>query len=330
MIRILMSELGSPTKFRNKLMENGFLEPLKEQIRKEGIDFEIEELSDLILSACRANDFNVIKSVGNKRILDEQQLSAWINEKLLPNTVILSIGDEDTIRLLIFCIEITYQMFAGGTRATVTQKGFRERRRTFEAILSDQFAGKLGEVMLKKFLESNFPTKIELDWDISTQIKRYRNDIVNAKKRVSIKSSPALAGIWAEADKDYDYGISVKCSVPQPTILQFFIEVCGFSRLLDFAENKIPSEDSRFREYLKEMRERIKSYKCGEMQSKLKGFICGYLKASEYKPVKEGVVLSYLGRVREERYLVPVNELKYTKDDWSVFLKDVGLSNSSS
>jgi len=26
-----------------------------------------------------------------------------------------------------------------------------------------QFAGKLGEDMLKKFLENNFPTKIELD-----------------------------------------------------------------------------------------------------------------------------------------------------------------------
>ena len=68
-----------------------------------------------------------------------------------------------------------------------------------------------------------------------------------------------------------------------------------------------------------------KGYKCGEIQSKLKGFICGYLEASDYKPVKESVVLPYLGRVREERYLVPTNELKYTKKDWALFLKDVGL-----
>ena len=52
-----------------------------------------------------------------------------------------------------------------------------------------QFAGKLGEAMLKKFLESNFPTKIELDREISTQIKKQRNDIVNAKKRESTKSA---------------------------------------------------------------------------------------------------------------------------------------------
>jgi len=37
------------------------------------------------------------------------------------------------------------------------------------------------------------------------------------------------------------------------------------------------------------------------------------------------VVLPYLGKVREERYLVPINELKYTKKDWALFLKDVGL-----
>ncbi len=248
-----------------------------------------------------------------------------MKEKLIPNIVIISIDDEDLIRLLIFCMEITYQMFAGGTRATVTQKGFRGRRRTFEAILVDQFVGKLGEIMVKKLLEKNFPTEIELDWDISTQIEKYRNDIVNAKKKVSIKTSPSLAGIWAEADKGYDYGITVKCSIPQPPILQFFIEVCGFSKLLDFADARIPSSDKLFRDYLQEMRNRIKDYKCGEIQTKLKGFICGYFKTSEHRLIQEGENLPYLGKVRESRYLVPINDLKYTKEDWEILLKEVDL-----
>jgi hypothetical protein len=323
MIPILKKELDSPTIFERKFGK--YLQDIKKQISKAGIDFEDEELNSLILSACRANDLNVIKCEGSKRFLDESQLLTWVNKKLLPNTVVLSLDDEDIIRLLIFCIEITYQMFAGGTRATVTQKGFRERRRTFETILVDQFSGKLGEVMLKRFLERSFQTTVELDWGISTQIEKYKNDIINATKKVSIKSSPALAGIWAEADIGYDYGICVKCSIPQPTILQFFIEACGFSRLLDFAENRIPSQDTRFKEYLKEIRERIKSYKCGEIQTKLKGFICGYFKTSHYKPIKKGEVLPYLGEVREERYLAPINELEYTLNGWAIFLKDVGL-----
>jgi len=180
--------------------------------------------------------------------------------------------------------------------------------------------------MVKKFLEDNFPrTKIELDWEISRQIEKYRNDIINAKKNVSIKSSPTLAGVWAEADIGYDYGITVKCSVPQPTILQFFIEVCGFSRLLDFAEEKIPPHNGLFKDYLKEMRKRVKDYKCGEIQTDLKGFICGYFKTSGHLPTKEGVLLDYLGEVREERYLMPIRDLKWTKDEWKEFLKEVEL-----
>lgn len=321
---LLKSEFNSPSAFKKR--ERDYVKFLKEIIEREsGIIFDVEELSELLLSVCRSNDFEIITTQRNRTFLKEDKVLKWVKEKLIPNTVIASIDDEDLIRLLIFCIEITYQMFSGGTRATVTQKGFRERRRTFESILADQFVGKLGEVMIKKFLEKNFPTKIELDWDISLQIEKYRNDIINAKKKVSIKTSPSLAGIWAEADIGYDYGITVKCSIPQPPILQFFIEVCGFSKLLDFADSKIPHSDGRFRNYLKEMRNRIKEYKCGEMQTKLKGFICGYFKTSEYTPIREGENLPYLGRVRESRYLVPINKLKYTKEAWNIFLKETGL-----
>jgi len=316
--------LNSPSRFKKK--EQRYIQNLVDIIKeKYGIIFNFDELGDLLLSICRINDFNVIKTQGQKLVIKEENVSRWIDKKLVPNTVIINIGDEDVIRLLIFCIEITYQMFEGGTKATVTQKGFRERRRNFESILIDQFVGKLGEIIVKKFFKKKFSAKIELDWEISREIKKYRNDIINAKKKVSIKTSPNLAGVWAEADLGYDYGISVKCSVPQPTLLQFFIEVCGFSRLLDFAETKIPPSDEKFKNYLREIRRRIKDYKCGEIQTRLKGFINGYFKTSEHKPVKEGKILQYLGKVRETRYLVPINKLRYTLEDWKSFLKEIGL-----
>jgi len=324
MYRILKGDLSSPSKFKEKLHD--YIVTLRAEILKHhNIEFDIEEIGDLLLSICRSNDFNVICQEGKKMFLDESKVQEWIDKKLIPNTVIVNLDDEDIIRLLVFCLEITYQMFSGGTRATVTQKGFREKRRTFETILVDQFVGKLGEIFVKKFLEGNFPVSIELDWEISTQIEKYRNDIMNAKKNVSIKSSQTLAGVWAEADVGYDYGIMVKCSVPQQPILQFFIEVCGFSRLLDFAEEKIPPQNGLFKDYLKEIRGRIRKYKCGEFQTSLKGFICGYFKTSKFSPTKEGTNLPYLGIVREERYLVPINKLKWTKDDWKGFLEEVEL-----
>jgi hypothetical protein len=293
---------------------------------KYNIEFNEEEFTNLLLSVCRSNDFGVISRQGNKMFFNEDKVSDWIEKKLLPNTVIARLDDENVVRLLIFCIEITYQMFSGGTRASVSAKGFRERRRTFESVLVDQFVGKLGEIMLKKFIENNFPlVTIELDWKISREIEEFRNDIINAKKKVSIKSSPTLTGIWWDANIGYDYGIAVKCSVPQQPILQFFIEVCGFVKLLDFAENKIPADDNLFRNYLGNMRERIKKFKCEEIQTNLKGVICGYFKTSEYKPIRKGKLLPYLGVVREKRYMVRIDQLKWEKESWRKFLQEVGL-----
>ena len=325
MYKILKEEINSPTKFKRKFSE--YIQMKKTEIKeKYNIEFNEEEFTNLLLSVCRSNDFGVISRQGNKMFFNEDKVSDWIEKKLLPNTVIARLDDEDVVRLLIFCIEITYQMFSGGTRATVSAKGFRERRRTFESVLVDQFVGKLGEIMLKKFIENNFPlVTIELDWKISREIEEFRNDIINAKKKVSIKSSPTLTGIWWDANIGYDYGIAVKCSVPQQPILQFFIEVCGFVKLLDFAENKIPADDNLFRNYLGNMRERIKKFKCEEIQTNLKGVICGYFKTSEYKPIRKGKLLPYLGVVREKRYMVRIDQLKWEKESWRKFLQEVGL-----
>ncbi|MHA2621720.1 MAG: hypothetical protein V2G42_09185 [bacterium JZ-2024 1] len=166
MNQILKEDLRSPIKFREKFKD--YIQHLRRSIENNyQLNFDDEEMGDLLLSACRSNDFNVIHRQKNKLLFDENSVSGWIENKLIPGTVIIKLDDENVIRLLLFCMEITYQMFAGGTRATVTAKGFRERRRTFESILVDQFVGKLGEVMIKKFLEDHFPpVKINLDWEI--------------------------------------------------------------------------------------------------------------------------------------------------------------------
>ncbi|MDI9642863.1 MAG: hypothetical protein QFX37_05020 [Archaeoglobales archaeon] len=321
---ISKAELKSPSKFRERLSD--YINSLRYEISEKcGMYFDKEELADLILSACRSNDFNVLEEKNRDFRINLERLEDWIYKKLVPNTLLLRLDDVDVIRLLIFCIEMTYEMFGGGSRATITQKGFRERRRTFESILVDQFVGKLGEVFVKKYFESNFKINVELDWKISPEIEKFRNDLLNAEKNVSIKTSPTLAGIWAEADKGYDYGIMVKCKVPQQPIIQFFIEVCGFTRLLEFAENRIPEDDKTFSVYLEKIKNRVREFKCGEIQTELKGFVCGYFQTADYETIKEGVNLPYLGVVREERYIVPISELKWRKEDWKKFLQILKL-----
>lgn len=170
MIKLYKADLNSPTKFRNRL--KSYVENLKSEIlKKYNINFEHEELSELFLAMYRVNDFNVLNKEGNFFILNDYLVWNWINEKLIPSLVIIRLDDPDILKLLIFSLEITYKMFIGGTRATVTQKGFRERRRTFESVLVDQFIGKLGEIFVKNFLEKRFNVIIKLDWDISPLIK---------------------------------------------------------------------------------------------------------------------------------------------------------------
>lgn len=317
--------LNSPKNFQ--LGITPYLNSIKDHIEKEleldiSEHFTDEEISQLILSVCRFNEFEVLERGG---LLNIENLLAWTRNRLTPNIVSLSISEEDIIRLLLFSIEMTYRMFLGGTRATVTAKGFRERRRTFEAVMVDQFTGKFGEVAVKKLLENRFGVQIELDWEISPEIDRYASDIVNANKNVSIKTVQSLAAVWAEADRARDYGLWVKVALPLHPVLQFFIEVCGFSSLLNFAKQKIPLGNSQFKEYIEALQHRVKDYKCGEFKTKFTGFVCGYFRTSDYEPVGMGVKLAYLGQVREERYLVPVNELKYTEEDWRIFLSDIGV-----
>jgi len=318
---LIKKEHFSPSKFKELEGLEDFASKLK---RDYNLPFDEESLSMLLLSALRCDDisgsYGILKKEGKKRYVDELKVKKWLKENLIPNTVVLQMDDPEILKLLLFSIEITYSMFLGGSRATLMQKGFRERKRSFEAIVVDQFIGKLGEVAVKRFLEDRFNIKIEIDWDISPQRERYINDIKNAKKLISIKTSPNLQGIWAEADKGYDYGIMVKCSVPLHPLLQFFVEVCGFRKLLDFAEEKLDSKTS----YIDNIRNRLFSNsQCGQIKTRFACYVCGYFEVSDKNLRKKGEQLEHLGKVREERHLVRIDELKHTQDDWREFIKSV-------
>jgi len=235
--------LNHPNKFKELEDLMNFVSNLRKECK---LPFDEEDLSIILLSVLRCDDiggsYGVLRKKGKRRYIEKTGIIKWFEENLIPNTVALQIDDPEILKLLLFSIEITYSMFLGESRATTMQKGFRERRRSFETIVVDQFVGKLGEVAVKRFLEINFNVSVELDWGIFPHREKHINDIKNAGKLISIKTSLSLAGIWTEADRGYDYGIMVKCSVPLHPLLQFFIEVCGFKNLLDFAEKRLSSE----------------------------------------------------------------------------------------
>ncbi|MFQ3610374.1 MAG: hypothetical protein SNJ72_02670 [Fimbriimonadales bacterium] len=290
------------------------------------IDLDDDSLSDLLLAEMRLQPEQLGATKGRKRIVKQEELLTCTEQRLRSTMVALPLDDPDILRLLVFCLEMTHQMFEGGTQATVSSKSFREKGRRYEEILLNQFIGRLGEVFVKRYLERKFPNaNIQLDWTISPDRSQHTNDIPNAKHMVSIKTSSALAGIWAEADTGSDYGIMVKCVVPQATLLQFFVEVCGYTRLLDFIQSRIPADDQLFKGYIGRIRSRIQQYQCGTIKTHLIGFVLGYFHTKGRTPVDDGTELEYLGAVREKRYFVKLGELCHTEGDWKRFLSDNGL-----
>jgi len=57
----------------------------------------------------------------------------------------------------------------------------------------------------------------------------------------------------------------------------------------------------------------------------VKGIICGYFKTGDNLLIAEGEKLDYLGEVKEERYIISIRDLKWRKEDWEEFLKEVEL-----
>lgn len=278
--------------------------------------YSTEEVIDLLTSAIRLNIGISIEKVGRKKAIEliDEELVAFFKNQVLPNTLILNFEDRDVIELMLFSIEFAFSMFEGKTKATTTQKGFRERKREIETIILNTFTGLVGEVAVKRFLENKFNKNVHLDRTISTNIEEYRSDILYSSVPISIKTSPNLSAVWAECPPNYKVGIFVKASTPKAVLLSLFAKVCGFRNLLDFSKNILGSS-----ELIEGLNRRIYAQKCGDLHPLIKCYICGYMETENLKLVEEGTKLPYLGKVRETRYILPLNELKNKIEDWKEF-----------
>lgn len=240
----------------------------------------------------------------------------FIKDTIIPNTLLLDYKDRDVIELLMFSMEFAFSMLEGNTKATKTQKGFRERNRDVETVMVNTFVGLIGEVGLRKFLKEKFSVEIELDRSIGTDISQYKSDIVNSKKPVSIKTTPNLKAVWAECPIGYDVGVFVKVSVPEAVFINALAQVCAFRKLVDFSKQVLGESH-----ILKNIEHRLYYDKCGAIKNVIKCFICGYMETEGLEPTEKGEKLLYLGEVKEKRYLLEFTKLKSAEKDWKIFVE---------
>ncbi len=240
----------------------------------------------------------------------------FIKDTIIPNTLLLDYKDRDVIELLMFSMEFAFSMLEGNTKATKTQKGFRERNRDVETVMVNTFVGLIGEVGLRKFLKEKFSVEIELDRSIGTDISQYKSDIVNSNKPVSIKTTPNLKAVWAECPIGYDVGVFVKVSVPEAVFINALAQVCAFRKLVDFSKQVLGESH-----ILKNIEHRLYYDKCGAIKNVIKCFICGYMETEGLEPTEKGEKLLYLGEVKEKRYLLEFTKLKSAEKDWKIFVE---------
>jgi len=309
-LRLTKTELKSKKKTREKF--NDYLSRLMVS------QYTEDEIFYLILSAIRANDWN-IDSISRKgraeyHNINIERIKDWLENKVIPNTVEIKADEVDLLKLLVFSLAMPYKMLKSQTRATMTEKVRRTKKRNFEQIFSDHFIGKIGEIAFRKFVRQKFNRDINLDWEIGTEISTFKSDVIGASKIVNIKSTDTLESIWAEAPTTADYGIFVKVALPKDFFLKILAHISSLRKLLSFANTRF-KEGLSANDNVFDLVKFIENSAYDE-ELRIKGFICGYFETSNNNLKNMGEMLDYLGEVHGDKHLVPFNELKYTEEDY--------------
>jgi len=312
------TDLKSKKEIRNKI--EGYIEDYISRFSELSIYTE-EEIIHIVLSAIRSNEGEVI-SVGVSRgrenyNLDVERVENWLRERVIPNTVQIKTDEVDLLKLIVFSLAMPYKMLKGETRATMTEKTRRTKKRDFEQIFSDTFIGKIGEIAFRKFVKQKFDMEIALDWDISTAIGTFKSDIIGSKEIVSIKSTDTLEGIWAEAQRPANYGIFVKVAMPKDFFMKILAHISSLRKLLNYVGERLDKDDN-ISSLLKFVEQA--AY---EEEMNIKAYVCGYFATSEDSLKPKGLELPFLGEVHEDKHLLECSKLKYSTADWKQFFSIV-------
>ena len=319
-ITLTKTDLKSKSKIRRKLER---LIPVFRDISKY---YNEDEIFSLVLSVIRVNEMNIveIEKVKNrtKYSIDTEKIKYWIEKRLVPNTIKISLDDKEFLKLIAFSLAMPYKMLRGETKATMSEKVQRGKQRDFDQIFSDTFIGKIGDVVFKQFTKQKFARDVTLDWKIGKEIKAFKSDIVGSKKIVSIKSTDTLESIWAETPKNADYGILVKVSLPKDFFMKILAYISSLEKLLNFIKEKTQEDITT------DLVNFVKETAYSE-QMVIKAFVCGFFKTSKDTFKHRGDKLTYLEgefEIYEDKHIAKCNQLRFSQYDWNNFLKDIFIN----
>lgn len=320
MITLTSSEFKSKDKTREKLRNEL---PRFKSLSKY---YNEDEIFGIIISAIRVNDFDIVNTSKTGRKIEYniniEKIEQWIKEKLIPNTIIIDTDSEEFLKFLTFCLAMPYKMLSGETKATLSELTQRNKKRDYLQIFSDTFIGKIGETAFKVFAKQKFNMDIKLDWRIGEERKKFKSDIVNLKKVVSIKATDTLEGIWAKTpiEGNPEYGIFVKVFLPKDFFIKILSHISSFKKLIDYIAKKIAVEKTE--NGTSELLDYVEKTAYSEKMV-IKAFVCGFFKPSENTLKHKGEKLPFMGELHQDTHLIEWNKLIWNEHDWNIFFKDV-------
>lgn len=253
-LRVKTLELG---KLQNKNSQK-YLQA-KEKIKK--LKKEVSEIECYVKAKRKIiNELNVLESEAEKllekaeqgRELDNQNEIDWVNERLLPNCVI--IDQEEYSQMCINALKVVPYLAASDYGST--------RQRDLGQLWADTIRGYLGEIAFVKFLKKHWNISARLDHEKGSLDDFLSLDIHEVtfpnksprppKIKIGIKATK-FNGIWLDIPGDQfhhsNIHVFVKVGVSRDHLFAFFKEISVFKdKILKIGEdigtiNKTESEE---------------------------------------------------------------------------------------
>lgn len=293
--------------------------------------YNMEQLADLIFSGLKTGEIETEK---NGASYSTKDIDLWLNNRLLKNTIVLSVDDYK---------KALYRAFRLLVVADIAKTDFgSSRQRDFGQRWTDFTRGFLGEIGITHFFKNNLGLDIELEEkEVGAVEKFLPKDITHVKERaqwravncnISIKTSK-LRSMWLDIGSQLEHSdafIFIKIGLTTDHLISFFKSIGYLKELVDMAKEL--GEVIGQKEELDRLCDRIPdihlfpAYISGFVwkddfknsnliihETKKKKIIVGGIGLFE-KGMANGV--EGLGDITPGKHLACLSALRWSKEDW--------------
>jgi len=291
-----------------------------------------EELAGVISSGARVGEL-IKEKKGNSYVLKD--VDKWLTERLMPNTINLSVDDYK---------KALFRAFKLITTADIAKTDFgSSRQRDFGQMWTDFTRGFLGEIGIEKYFKEKFDMEIELEESEVGDVEKFlptdityvkdKGNLREVKTDISIKTSK-LKSMWLDIGTQLahsDAFIFIKIGLTTDHLVSFMKDNGFIDKILEMGKelNEIQDIEAAKKEIFAKVEDikQLPAYISGfvwkkDMESnnlvihttaKNKIIIGGI---GLYKDKNMANKIEGLGEISTPKYVASLGALRWFKKDW--------------